>query len=300
MRMFRTCSITWQSQKIQKNKNVEFIKMHGLGNNFVILNHLKENKVYNYRDLSLLMTNPVYGVSADGLVVILPSNTADVRMRIFNSDGSEAQMCGNATRCVAKYLYESKCINKSTLSIETLAGIKYINLHIEGDIVKEISVDMGLASFSPIDIGLNCNKEFINADISINSGQNYKGTAVSMGNPHLVILSENIENYDFSLYGTKWEHHPLFKNKVNTEFVEILSDNTVRMRVYERGVGETMACGTGACATVAALTKTGNLPIETPITVKLNGGDLTILCHKDFRMIMTGPANYICKGQFIM
>lgn len=293
-------STTWQSLKIQKNNIVEFIKMHGLGNNFVILNHLQENRNYNYRDLSLQMTNPVYGVSADGLVIILQSSKADAFMRIFNSDGSEAQMCGNAIRCVAKYLYESNSIVKSTMEIETLSGIKHITLKTEGNNVTTVSVDMGVASFNPNDIGLDSTSEFIYNNIFIEPDQQYKGTAVSMGNPHLVILTNEVDKYEFTSNGHKWEHHPLFKNKVNTEFVEILSDHIVRMRVYERGVGETMACGTGACATVAALTKTGHLPIDTPITVKLNGGELIIRCKTDYRIIMTGPAAYICKGQFIM
>lgn len=300
MRMYKTYSTIWQSRKNQKNKTVNFLKMHGLGNNFVILNHINENKEYNYRDLSLLMTNPVYGVSADGLVIILKSDIADAKMRIFNTDGSEAQMCGNAIRCVAKYLYESNHIDKPTMQIETMSGIKNISLQIKEHVVQSISVDMGYASFSPEDIGLSISSDFIYQHISIDEETIFNGTAVSMGNPHLVILTDNVEDYDFTNNGQKWEHHPLFKYKVNTEFVKLLSKTSIRMRVYERGVGETMACGTGACASVAALTKTGHLPIDTPITVKLNGGELTILCKQDYKIIMTGPATYICKGQFIM
>ena len=144
--------------------------MHGLGNNFVILNHINENKEYNYRDLSLLMTNPVYGVSADGLVIILKSDIADAKMRIFNTDGSEAQMCGNAIRCVAKYLYESNHIDKPTMQIETMSGIKNISLQIKEHVVQSISVDMGYASFSPEDIGLSISRDFIYQHISIDEG----------------------------------------------------------------------------------------------------------------------------------
>jgi diaminopimelate epimerase len=252
------------------------------------------------------------GIGGDGVVLILPSEVADCQMRMFNADGSEGRMCGNAIRCVGKYYYETY-INKtqnnssfliphSSLTVETLSGIKHLTLNIIDNKVDSVTVDMGIPSLQPADIPILTDTPFINQTISIDSQNNcalsivHCALAVSMGNPHLILPIDDIDHYPLHELGPLWEHHPLFPDRVNTEIVEQLSPTHLRMRVWERGSGETLACGTGACAVVVAFTHLGRTPRNTPITVSLRGGDLTITYRDDNHVLMQGSATEVFRG----
>lgn len=198
-------------------------------------------------------------------------------------------MCGNAIRCVGKYLYDNRLVNKTQLTIETLSGIKHLTLTVEKDKVTFVTVDMGKAIFSPADIPILLPGEAIQAPITV-QGKEYAFTGVSMGNPHAVVYTEDPALLDLEAIGPEFEHHPLFPQRINTEFVQALSPTHLKMRVWERGSGETWACGTGACAVAAASVKNGISPADTPITVSLVGGDLTIVCSKEYQITMNGPA----------
>jgi diaminopimelate epimerase len=253
------------------------------------------------------------GIGGDGVVLILPSNIADCRMRMFNADGSEGRMCGNAIRCVGKYYYETYLNNKQNkISVETLSGTKHLTLHIKNNIVESITVDMGIPSLQPADIPILTDTPFINQTITIESQNNCEfftkvqdhwlcnmncAVAVSMGNPHLILPIDDIDNYPLHELGPLWENHPLFPDRVNTEIVEQLSPTHLRMRVWERGSGETLACGTGACAVVVAFTHLGRTPKNTPITVSLIGGDLTITYCDDNHVLMQGTATEVFRGK---
>ena len=270
------------------------------------------------------------GIGGDGVVLILPSEIADCRMRMFNSDGSEGRMCGNAIRCVGKYYYEtyisktqnnsSFLIPHSSLTVETLSGTKHLTLNINNNLVESITVDMGIPSLQPADIPILADQPFINQPISIcrdtlccdltseastNSSflipnSSLEGTAVSMGNPHLILPIDDIDHYPLHQLGPLWENHPLFPDRVNTEIVEQLSPTHLRMRVWERGSGETLACGTGACAVVVAFTQLGRTPKNTPITVSLRGGDLIITYCDNNHVLMQGTATEVFRGKYYL
>lgn len=273
--------------------------MHGIGNDYIYIDVIAQ-KIPNIslNELSKRLSDRHFGIGGDGLVLIQQSTTADFCMRMFNADGSEGNMCGNAIRCVGKYLYETGYISTKSISIETLSGIKELTLEVENNKVTMISVDMGIPSFEPENIPIKYDTPFIGQLISINKNEKYFGTAVSMGNPHLVIPMTNIEDYPLLQVGNLWENHLLFPNRVNTEIVEILSSNHIKMRVWERGSGETLACGTGACAAVVALTQLGHIQRNTNITVSLLGGDLEICYRNDNHVIMKGPATESFRGTF--
>ena len=275
---------------------IKFTKMHGCGNDYIYINCFNL-EIKNPNKLSEIMSPRHFSVGADGVVLILKSNIADAKMRMFNLDGSEGKMCGNAIRCIGKYLYDNKLVNKTLISIETLSGIKYLKLNVSNNKVDKVSVDMGYASFEPKNIPLLKDKEMINEDCFINDS-NYKITAVSMGNPHAVIYLDEIENLELEKIGPIFENNKLFPERVNTEFIKIVDKNHLEMRVWERGSGETYACGTGACATVAASVRNGICGFDETVYVKLVGGTLEIKCLKDYKIIMTGPATKVYDGVF--
>ena len=236
-------------------------------------------------------------VGADGLVLICSSDIADAKMRMFNADGSEGRMCGNAIRCVGKYLYDNGIVNKENISVETLSGIKYLTLTVENEKVTYVSVDMGTASFVPGSIPVLSEDEVINRPIAVPSGE-YRFTADTVGNPHAVIYAEDVDSLDLRKIGPEFENNELFPERINTEFVKVISGTHLQMRVWERGSGETWACGTGACAVVAASVKNGICSANTEITVTLIGGDLKIVCSDDYRITMRGAAVKVYDGVF--
>ena len=275
-----------------------FSKMHGIGNDYIYINCFQET-VTDPEKLSIFMSNVRFGVGSDGLVLILPSEVADFRMRIFNADGSEAMMCGNATRCVGKYVYEHGMTDKTEVSLETNSGIKYLTLYVNEatNKVDAVKVDMGKAILKPADIPVADDGDRFLAKPVVVDGVSYNMTCVSMGNPHAVVFLPEIDSLDLEKIGPSFEHHPLFPNRVNTEFIRVIDDHTLQMRVWERGSGETFACGTGACAAAVASVLNGYCKQEQEILIHLRGGDLRIIYHKDESVTMIGPATFIFEGK---
>jgi len=331
-----------------------FIKMHGAGNDYVYIDCFK-NVVEQPEKLAVEISDRHFGVGSDGLVLILPSEIADCKMRIFNADGSEAKMCGNAIRCVGKYFYEnyysrhrhSELVSESPknqeiagqarndkmgqniLKVDTLSGVKTLEIFVSRKERKgftqrtqsinnqtnnsassalalrplrenevEVKVDMGKADFTAKNIPIICNSDTcINQPLEID-GKEFLITAVSIGNPHCVVFCENVDEIPLETLGTKFEHNAIFPERVNTEFVQIIDNQTIKMRVWESGSGETMACGTGACASVAAAIKNNLLNFDTEICVKLKGGELFINCKPDYQIFMSGNAVEVFRGEF--
>lgn len=275
-----------------------FSKMHGIGNDYIYINCFQET-VTDPEKLSIFMSNVRFGVGSDGLVLILPSEVADFRMRIFNADGSEAMMCGNATRCVGKYVYEHGMTDKTEVSLETNSGIKYLTLYVNEatNKVDAVKVDMGKAILKPADIPVADDGDRFIAKPVVVDGVSYDMTCVSMGNPHAVVFLPEIDSLDLEKIGPSFEHHPLFPNRVNTEFIRVIDDHTLQMRVWERGSGETFACGTGACAAAVASVLNGYCKREQEILIHLRGGDLRIIYHNNESVTMIGPATFIFEGK---
>lgn len=275
--------------------SIRFTKMHGCGNDYIYVNCF--NQIINDPEkLAIEMSERHFSIGSDGLVLIMPSNVADARMRMFNADGSEGNMCGNAIRCIGKYLYDNQMVFKDVVTVETLSGIKTLHLVIGDDgKVTSVTVNMGIASFKPKDICLDSNEEYINKE-SIIKNKPYNITAVSMGNPHCVIYVDSTKKLNLYKDGPFFENNPLFKNRVNTEFVKIIDRNYLEMRVWERGSGETFACGTGACAVCAASVKNGICDFNQDIYVDLLGGTLKIKVLDDYTIMMTGPAKMVYEG----
>lgn len=274
-----------------------FSKMHGIGNDYIYINCFQE-KVSDPEKLSVFLSDVRFGVGSDGLVLILPSDKADFRMRIFNADGSEAMMCGNATRCIGKYVYDMGMTTKTEISLETNSGIKYLTLYPGADgKIESVKVDMGKAILVPKEIPVDSPLDrFIAQPVTVD-GTEYAMTCVSMGNPHAVVFLPEIDSLDLEKIGPSFEHHPLFSDRVNTEFVRVIDAHTLQMRVWERGSGETFACGTGTCATVVAAVLNGYCKKEEEILVHLRGGDLRIIYHEDDTVTMIGPATYVFEGK---
>ena len=263
---------------------MKFTKMQGIGNDYIYVNCFEE-KVAEPQTLAKKISDRHFGVGSDGLVLICPDPEADFRMRMYNSDGSESEMCGNATRCIGKYVYERGLTNKTEIRLMTGAGIKILNLRTDQGKVTSIRVDMGIPEIQGIGETVEAN------------GKLFSFTRVSMGNPHAVIFTEDTEKFDVEGYGKVIEHAPMFPNRTNTEFATILTDRRIRMRVWERGAGETMACGTGACATLAASAING-LTGRTAELV-LNGGSLLIdWDEKTGHIFQEGPAEFIFDGEW--
>lgn len=275
---------------------IHFTKMHGIGNDYIYVDCTK-NMLPDPAGVAIAMSPRHFSVGSDGLVLICPSEIADAKMRMFNADGSEGKMCGNAIRCVGKYLYEHKMVPKEQMNIETLSGIKHLRLTTQNGHVQTVSVDMGHASFAPKDIPIDKDTPHIDEPIEV-LGKTWRCTCVSVGNPHQVLYVDNVDDLELEKIGPAFEHHPMFLEGVNTEFVRIIDRHTLQMRVWERGSGETWACGTGACAVVASSVKNGIVDPATPITVKLRGGELVITCTADYQIEMCGPAATVYEGVY--
>ena len=276
---------------------IRFTKMHGCGNDYIYINCFNQ-QIKNPELLAIEMSERHFSIGSDGLVLIMPSNVADCRMRMFNADGSEGNMCGNANRCIGKYLYDNQIVSKDVVTVETLSGIKTLKLTIGSNgLVSLIEVNMGVASFKPDDIGLSEDIEYINKE-TIVKNKPYNITAVSMGNPHCVLYVDSTKRLTLEKDGPYFENNPLFKNRVNTEFVKVISKDHLEMRVWERGSGETYACGTGACAICAASVKNGICDFNTDIKVDLLGGTLIIRVLDDYTIMMTGPAKLVYEGVY--
>ena len=273
---------------------MKFTKMHGLGNDYVYVNCFEE-KIDNPPAVARFVSDRHFGIGSDGLIMINPSKTADFEMEMYNADGSRGEMCGNGIRCVAKYVYDYGLTDKTQISVETLGGIKYLDLTVEDGKVSLVKVDMGKpelkADLIPI---LSEREQVIDEPIEVD-GKEYHMTGVSMGNPHAVIYVDDVKGLDLEKIGPKFENHERFPKRINTEFVHCIDRQTVEMRVWERGSGETLACGTGACA-VAVSSILNNLT-DTQVTVKLLGGDLQIEWDREKdRVFMTGPATVVFDG----
>ncbi|MDL2287204.1 diaminopimelate epimerase [Eubacteriales bacterium OttesenSCG-928-G02] len=273
---------------------LKFTKMHGCGNDYIYFDNFIQ-VIENPNELSIKLSDRHFSIGGDGIVLICPSEVADCKMRMFNADGSEGKMCGNAIRCVGKFIYENGYAVKNQVTVETLSGIKKLDLTIINNQVVAASVDMGKAIFEPKKIPVNIEAErIINLPFNVN-GTEYNINCISMGNPHCVVFMDNTDTLDIEKIGTMFEKNPVFPESVNTEFVEIINNNKIKMRVWERGSGETLACGTGACAAVVAACENGFCNKNEFVKVELIGGILEI-CYTDDKVIMNGPAEKVYEG----
>ena len=277
---------------------MKFTKMHGIGNDYVYVNCFEES-VKNPAEVSKFVSDRHFGIGSDGLILISPSAIADFRMNIYNADGSQAEMCGNGIRCVAKYVYDYGLTDKTEISVETLAGIKYLRLQVENGKVASVEVNMGAPILEPKEIPVAVEESpVVNVPVEV-KGKIYHMTCVSMGNPHAIIFMNTVKDLDIAAIGPYFENHTVFPKRTNTEFVEVLDRNTVNMRVWERGSDETLACGTGACATTVACIL--NDKTESEVTVHLLGGDLKIRWDREANQVyMTGPATVVFDGEITL
>ncbi len=277
---------------------IKFTKMHGLGNDYVYIDCTQDNLyVKNISSLAQFVSNRHFGIGSDGLILICKSNIADFKMRMFNSDGTEAEMCGNGIRCVGKFVYDKGLTTKENIIIETLAGIKTLKLNVENGKVKTVTVDMGEPVFQAEKIPVLSKKEIVQGLELKTQDRTFLVDCVSMGNPHAITEVSNLENFEIEKYGPIIENDKHFPNKTNVEFIQVINQNKVRMRVWERGSGETFACGTGACSVaVSCILKKLT---ERKVTIELLGGNLQIEWkEKDNHVYMTGPATTIYEGEF--
>ncbi|WP_297071840.1 diaminopimelate epimerase [uncultured Duncaniella sp.] len=275
---------------------IKFTKMHGIGNDYIYINCM-ESMPDRLPELAIEMSDRHFGVGGDGIVLICPSEVADFKMRMFNNDGSEARMCGNASRCIAKYVHDHHLTDLSRISLETLSGIKVLSLNMSSDgEVGSVTVDMGepelTAKAVPVISGT---ERMIEQEVPTSAGP-VKVTAVSMGNPHGVIFVDRIEDVDFDRLGPELERHPIWPDRANIEFLQVISPAEARMRVWERGTGETLACGTGACASAVAAVLTGRC--DRRLTIHLRGGDLIIEWAPGGHVMMTGTAAEVFEGSY--
>ena len=275
-------------------KNLEFTKMHGIGNDYIFIDATR-SVPNGIPALAKKLSDRHFGIGSDGLVLICPSQKADFMMDMYNADGSRGLMCGNAIRCVAKYVYERGLTDKKTLVIETLSGLKTLELSVQNGCVSQVTVHMGTPVLETSRIPVRWNDhQMIDEPIAV-AGRLYRLTCVSMGNPHAVTFTDNLDTLDLTSLGPAFEYHSLFPDRVNVEFVQILDRHNLRMRVWERGAGETLACGTGACAALVAAVLTNRA--DNKAVVHLRGGDLSIEWNKKTdEVIMTGPAEFVFDG----
>lgn len=277
---------------------MKFTKMHGIGNDYVYVDCTKK-ELKDPAEISKIVSDRHFGIGSDGLILIGSSDRADFRMNIYNADGSQAEMCGNGIRCVAKYVYDYGLTDKTEISVETLAGIKYLRLQVENGKVANVEVNMGAPILEPKEIPVAVEESpVVNVPVEV-KGKIYHMTCVSMGNPHAIIFMNNVKDLDIAAIGPYFENHTVFPKRTNTEFVEVLDRNTVNMRVWERGSDETLACGTGACATTVACIL--NDKTENEVTVHLLGGDLKIRWDREANQVyMTGPATVVFDGEITL
>ena len=276
---------------------MKFTKMQGIGNDYVYVNCFEET-VKDPAAVARYVSDRHFGIGSDGLILIKPSDIADCEMDMYNLDGSQGAMCGNGIRCVAKYVYDYGIVKKENISVSTKSGIKYLDLTVRDGKVALVRVNMGspvlTASQIPV---VSSTEEMINAPLKVN-GETYYITAVSMGNPHAIVYMTDVDHLDIGEIGPYFENHMAFPDRVNTEFVEVLDDHTLKMRVWERGSGETLACGTGACAVAVASILNGHVDGKKPVTVKLLGGNLEIFWDRQENLVyMTGPAATVFDGE---
>ena len=274
---------------------MKFTKMQGLGNDYVYVNCM-EQMVEDAAETARRVSDRHFGIGSDGLILICPSDKADFEMRMYNADGSRGEMCGNGIRCVGKYVYDYGLTDKTSLSVETLGGIKHLFLEVEDGKVSLVKVDMGPAILEPEKIPVTAEGSRVVDEPLQVDGKTFRMTCVSMGNPHAVIYVDDVQGMDLEKTGPSFENHERFPNRINTEFAHVLDRNTVEMRVWERGSGETLACGTGACAVAVASILNGYT--DDQVTVRLLGGDLKIEWDREANKVyMTGPAEVVFDGE---
>lgn len=276
---------------------MKFTKMQGIGNDYVYVNCFEET-VSDPSSVAKFVSDRHFGIGSDGLILIKPSDTADCEMDMYNLDGSQGAMCGNGIRCVAKFVYDKGIVKKKNLSISTRSGIKHVSLSTRNGKVSTVKVNMGspilLASEIPV---VSDTEQVIDYPLTVN-GQTYRITAVSMGNPHAIVYMDDIDSLDIQTVGPLFENHLAFPDRINTEFVKVIDRRTLQMRVWERGSGETLACGTGACAVAVASTLNRLVDEDMPVTVRLLGGELQILWNRQENLVyMTGPATTVFEGE---
>ena len=276
---------------------IKFTKMEGLGNDYVYMDAINQ-KIENRSELARFVSNRNFGIGSDGLILIEKSEVADFKMTMFNSDGSQAEMCGNGIRCVAKFVYDKGMTDKTTLKIETLAGIKILELNVEDGKVKTVRVDMGEPILEAEKIPVISTEKPVKNLILKAQDKEFRFTCVSMGNPHAITIVDDTESFDVKKYGEELEVNEAFPRRTNVEFVQIVDRSTIKMRVWERGAGETLACGTGACATAVACNLNGLT--DRKVTIKLLGGDLKIEWNAENNHVyMTGPATTVFEGELV-
>jgi diaminopimelate epimerase len=273
---------------------MNFWKMHGLGNDYVVIDN-RDGKIAD-TDMYVMakkLCERHFSVGADGLLLVSDSAMADVKMRIFNADGSEAEMCGNGIRCFAKFCYENGIVQKSEFTVETLAGIKTVWLTLQDAQVKLVKVDMGAPNWDRSSLPMVGEGKCINEDLQVDGDETYKVTCLSMGNPHCIIFVDNADEFPVEYIGPIIENHPAFPKRTNVGFVQVISRNELKVRVWERGCGETLACGTGTCAAVAAANKLGK--VKDAVTVHVLGGDLHVEVGKT--LFLSGAAEKVFEGR---
>ncbi len=276
---------------------MRFTKMHGIGNDYIYVNCFEEI-VQNPRELAVAMSRSHFGVGADGLVLIEPSDTADFGMRIFNADGSEAQMCGNASRCIGKYVYERGLTQKTEITLRTVSGLRPLKLTVENGLVQKVRVDMGSPELNPKLVPVDLPGEMVLDQRIQAAGHTYQITCVSMGNPHAVLFVDDPELVNLPVVGPAIENHPLFPQRTNVEFVRIIRRDLIQMRVWERGTGETLACGTGACASLVAAVLRGKA--DRQATLQLLGGNLQVFWSaRDNHVYQEGPGEFVFDGDWL-
>ena len=279
-------------------KQIRFTKMEGCGNDYVYISKFDQT-IDDDSALAIRLSDRHFGIGGDGVIYVCPSEVADGQMRMFNEDGSEGKMCGNGVRCVAKFLYDKGIAKKETLDIETRSGIKHIRLQFDGDAVIGATVDMGSAILNPGLIPTAFDGDAVIARTAVFGGKEYRITCVSMGNPHCIVFVDDPEALDLPAIGPDFEHSELFPEGTNTEFIRVIDRTHLEMRVWERGSGETLACGTGACAAVVAATLNGYCDKNVPVHVRLRGGELVIR-YTDETVWMTGPATTAFEGMVLV
>ena len=276
---------------------IKFTKMEGLGNDYVYMDAINQ-KIENRPELARFVSNRNFGIGSDGLILIEKSEVADFKMTMFNSDGSQAEMCGNGIRCVAKFVYDKGMTDKTTLKIETLAGIKILELNVEDGKVKTVRADMGEPILEAKKIPVVSTEKPVKNLVLKAKDREFKFTCVSMGNPHAITIVEDTSKFDVKKYGEELEVNKAFLRRTNVEFVQIIDRNTIKMRVWERGAGETLACGTGACATAVACNLNGLT--DRKVTIELLGGSLEIEWNAENNHVyMTGPATTVFEGELV-
>ena len=275
---------------------MKFTKMHGAGNDYIYVNCFEE-KVDNPSLVSVKVSDRHFGIGSDGLVLIMPSEVADFKMDMYNADGSQGKMCGNATRCIAKYVYDNKLTDKEVITLETLSGIKTIKLDIKDGVAVGATVNMGEPILEAKEIPTKFEGEkVVRQKLSID-GKDFEVTCVSMGNPHCIVFCDNVKDIEIEKIGPKFENNEMFPERINTEFIRVIGENELEMRVWERGSGETLACGTGACAATVAAILNGFCRRDGEIKIDLIGGTLYTNWASDGSVYMRGPAEKICDGE---